>query len=109
MSLYVDADSPLHHDQSGSFALVCPHCQVLSHMTAVSVPSFSKLQSAKSSHVGRVYRCASCSAPVLLKFPGQIYGSHRVELSGNFQELQRPPEKFAFTYLSEDCEVLFRE
>ena len=33
----------------------------------------------------------------------------RVELSGSFQELERPREKFGFTHLPEEADVLFRE
>jgi len=109
MSLYVDSESRLHHDQASSFALSCAHCQVLAHLTAVSIPQFAQLIAAKPNHVGIVYRCDSCCAPVFLKFPVKIYATNRVELSGNFQELERPPEKFAYTYLSEECEALFRE
>jgi hypothetical protein len=109
MSLYVDSDSRLHHDQEGSFALNCPHCQVFSHLTAVSVPQFGRLAAAKPSHVGIVYRCDSCNSPVFLKYPVKMYGANRVELSTNFHELERPREKFAFTYLSEECETLFKE
>src|SRR5262245_49044882 len=109
MSLYVDSDSRLHHDQEGSFALNCPHCQVFSHLTSVSVPQFARLAAARPSHVGIVYRCDSCNSPVFLKYPVKMYGANRVELSGNFHELERPREKFAFTYLSEECETLFKE
>ena len=38
MSVYVDANSRLHHDQERSLALNCPVCQVFTHITAVSVP-----------------------------------------------------------------------
>ncbi|HTE41746.1 MAG TPA: hypothetical protein VK629_13015 [Steroidobacteraceae bacterium] len=109
MSLYVDSDSRLHHDQASSFALICPHCQVLSHLTPVSVPSFSQLASVRPKQVGIVYRCDSCSSPIFLKFAVKMYASSRVELSGNYNELERPPEKFSFTHLSEECETLFRE
>jgi hypothetical protein len=109
MSLYVDSDSRLHHDQAASFALNCPHCQVFAHLTPVSVPDFAQLTAAKPSHVGIVYRCDSCNAPVFLKHQVKIYAASRVELSTNFLELERQREKFAFTYLSEECETLFKE
>ena len=75
MSIHIDSNSRLHHDQEASFALVCPHCQVLSHMTAVSIPQFTQLSAHKPNHVGIVYRCDSCNAPVFLKFPVKIYAS----------------------------------
>lgn len=109
MSIHIDSNGRLHHDQEASFALVCPHCQVFSHLTAVSVPQFTQLIANKPSHVGLVYRCDSCNAPVFLKFPVKIYAGNRVELAANFQELERPREKFTYTYLPEESEQLFKE
>jgi hypothetical protein len=109
MSVYVDANSHLHHDQERSLALNCPHCQVYSHITAVSVPRYSELVSARPSHVGVVYRCDSCNAPVFLRFTVKMYAANRVELANNFVELERAREKFNFTYLPEESEKLFRE
>jgi hypothetical protein len=109
MSIFVDTNSQLQHDQADNFALTCPHCQVLSHLTPVSVPQYRELQSMRPSHVGIVYRCDSCNAPIFLKYPVKLYGAHRVELSGSFVELERAREKFTFTYLPEEAEVLFRE
>lgn len=109
MSIYIDSNGRLHHDQEASFALVCPHCQVFSHLTAVSVPQFNQLAASKPSHVGLVYRCDSCNAPVFLRFPVKIYAGNRVELATNFQELERPREKFTYTYLPEETELLFKE
>ena len=109
MSVYVDANSRLHHDQERSLALNCPHCQVYSHITAVSVPQYPELVSARPSHVGVVYRCDSCNAPIFLRFAVKMYAANRVELANNFVELERAREKFNFTYLPEDCEKVFRE
>jgi hypothetical protein len=109
MALYVDSSGVLHHDQAHNFALACPHCQVLSHLSPVSVPSYAQLLAYKPSHVGVVYRCDSCNAPVFLKFPVKMYASSRIELSTSFQELERAREKFSFTYLPEDAEALFKE
>ena len=36
--LYIDAAGTLHYDKAANFALTCPHCQVLAHLTPVSVP-----------------------------------------------------------------------
>ncbi|MGI9246226.1 MAG: hypothetical protein ACR2I8_05925 [Steroidobacteraceae bacterium] len=109
MSVYVDSNSHLHHDQERSLALMCPHCQVYTHITAVSVPQFSELVSSRPNHVGVVYRCDSCSAPIFLKFAVKMYAANRVELANNFVELERAKEKFNFTYLPEDVERVFRE
>ena len=109
MSIYLDSAGSLHHDQAHNFALACPHCQVLSHLTAVSVPQFQQLVALKPSHVGIVYRCDSCNAPIFLKYPVKMYAGNRIELGTNFQELERAKEKFSFSHLPEDAETLFRE
>jgi hypothetical protein len=109
MSVYVDSGSRLRHAQERSLALACPHCQVYSHITVVSVPNFAELVASRPNHVGVVYRCDSCSAPIFLKFAVKMYADDRVELASNFVELERAREKFNFTYLPEDVERLFRE
>jgi hypothetical protein len=109
MSVYVDSSSRLHHDQERSLALPCPHCQVYSHITAVSVPQFAELVASRPNHVGVVYRCDSCSAPIFLKFAVKMYAANRVELANTFVELERAREKFNFTYLPEEIERHFRE
>jgi hypothetical protein len=109
MPVYVDANSRLHHDQERSLALNCPHCDVFSHITAVSVPQYAELVASRPSHVGVVYRCDSCNAPIFLKFSVKVYAANRVELASGFVELERAREKFSFTYLPEESESLFRE
>lgn len=109
MSVYVDSSSRLHHDQERNLALMCPHCQVYTHITAVSVPQFAELAASRPSHVGVVYRCDSCNAPIFLKYAVKMYAANRVELASTFVELERSKEKFNFTYLPEDVERLFRE
>ncbi len=38
-----------------------------------------------------------------------VYGAARIELSPQFTEVERAREKFSFTYIPEDVELLFRE
>ncbi len=109
MPIYIDSNGTLHHDQEHNFALACPHCEVLSHLTPVSVPQYSQLVAFKPSHVGIVYRCDSCNAPLFLKYPVKMHAGNRVELSSNFQELERAREKFSFMHLPEEAEVSMRE
>jgi hypothetical protein len=109
MPIYIDASGALHHDQAANFALACPHCQVVAHLTPVSVPSYAQLTAFKPSHAGIVYRCDSCNEPIFLKFPVKMYVGSRVELGSNFQELERAREPFPFTHLPEEAETLFRE
>ena len=109
MSSYIDASGRLHHEQEANLALTCPHCQVLSHITPIAVPSFDELVSHRPKHVGVVFRCDSCNAPVFLRFPVRMYGNNRVELGAQYIEVERPREKFSYTYLPEEIETLFRE
>ena len=109
MAVYIDSSGRLHHDQESGLALSCPHCGVLAHVTPVSVPDFNVLQQHKPSQVGLVYRCAACNAPVFLRFTVKLYGGSRVELAPNFVELERAREKFNFTYLPEETELLVKE
>jgi hypothetical protein len=109
VAVYLDSSGRLHHDQESALALVCPQCQVLAHITPVSVPDFNALQQHKPSQVGIVYRCAACNAPVFLRFTVKLYGGSRVELAPGFTELERAREKFNFTYLPEDTEALLKE
>ena len=89
--------------------LECPYCGVYAHMQPQSVPDVSSLLRDKPKHVGLVYKCDACSAPVFLRFPVRQYEENRIELSRNFVELERPKERFAFSYLPKHTEVLFRE
>ena len=109
MSTYIDAEGRLHHDQEANLALTCPHCQVLAHVTPIAVPGFGELAAHPPKHVGVVYRCDACNAPIFLRFPVKMFGSHRLELGAQFSEVERPREKFSYTYLPEEVEVLFRE
>ncbi len=109
MSTYIDAGGRLHHDQEANLALTCPHCQVLSHVTPIAVPGFDELVTHRPRHVGVVYRCDSCNAPIFLRFPVKMFGSNRLELGAQFSEVERPREKFSYTYLPEEVELLFRE
>ncbi len=109
MAVHIDSAGRLHHEQQGSLALACPHCQVLAHITPMSVPDYNLLQLHKPSQVGLVYRCEACNAPIFLRFTVKLYAGNRVELAPSFVELERPREKFNFTYLPETVETLFRE
>ncbi len=109
MAVYIDSAGRLHHDQESGLALNCPHCQVLAHISPLSIPDFNALQEHKPAMVGLVYRCESCNAPVFLRFQVKLYAGSRVELAPNFEELERAHERFNFTYLPEDTEILLKE
>jgi hypothetical protein len=109
MSVYIDTSDRLHQEQATSLALTCPHCLVLAHVTPQAVPRFSDLSAQRPKQVGIVYRCDACNSPIFLRFNVRSYGAARIELSSQFSEIERPKEKFSFTYLPEDVETMFRE
>lgn len=109
MSVHIDNQSRLHHDQAQHLAVTCPHCEVFSHITALAVPQYEQLIEFRPKHIGVVFRCDSCNSPVFLKFTAKMYAANRIELASTFVELERAREKFSFTYLPEEAEVLFKE
>lgn len=109
MSVYIHFDGRLRNSREQHMAVRCPQCQVLSHITPVSIPDYKRLTEYKPKDVGMVYRCDSCNAPVFLKYAVKNYHEDHVELSTHFIELERAREKFNFTYLPEGIESLFRE
>ena len=109
MSVYIDSSSLLHHDQEKNLVVTCPHCQVVAHITATAVPRFEDLQLYKPKQVGVVYLCDNCHLPNFLRYAARNYGANRIELSPQFVEVERAKEKFTFTYLPEEVELLFKE
>ncbi|MDX1507902.1 MAG: hypothetical protein R3358_06460 [Woeseiaceae bacterium] len=89
--------------------LECPYCSVYAHMTPQSIPNAARLIETRPKHVGLVYQCDSCKAPVFLRFAVKEIAADHVELYRNFVELERPKERFPFSYLPKHTEVLFRE
>jgi hypothetical protein len=106
--MYITPQDELHVEYQG-IALTCPHCQTLTHLTAVAVPKFEDLSRRKPKHVGIVFRCDACTEPVFLKFLVKAYTAQRVELAANYTEIERARENFPLTYLPEEAESLFKE
>ena len=109
MSIHIDPSSHLVNSQEKTLALTCPHCQVVAHVTVSAVPRFEELQTYRPAQIGIVYRCDACHAPIFLRFTVRMYAASRIELSPQFAEVERAREKFSFTYLPEEVELLFRE
>jgi hypothetical protein len=109
MAIVLDRDQGLLLDDNEQIGLECPYCGVYSHMSPQSVPHAGDLLQHKPKHVGLVYRCDACQAPVFLRFAVKRFSENQVELYRNFIELERPKERFAFSYLPKHTEVLFRE
>lgn len=109
MAVHIDATGTLRHDQAQNLALTCPHCHVLAHITPTAVPRFEDLQAHKPKQVGIVYLCDACHAPIFLRYMARMYGATRIELSPQFTEVERAREKFSFTYVPEQVELVFKE
>jgi hypothetical protein len=109
MALALDTNGGLLSDDDERLALDCPYCGVYSHMTPQSVPAAEKVIETRPKHVGLVFQCDACRAPVFLRFATKSFTDSRVDLYRNFVELERPKERFAFSYLPKHTEILFRE
>ncbi len=99
----------LSGDDGDRLALECPYCGVYASMSPQALPDVGKLIETRPKHVGLVYQCNACKAPVFLRFAAKEFGEDYVELYRNFVELERPRERFPFSYLPKHTEVMFRE
>ncbi len=109
MAIVLDKDRGIESELEERIGLECPYCGVFAHMSPQAFPDAAAVSRNKPKHVGLVYQCDACHAPVFLRFAVREYSENRVELFRNFIELERPKERFAFSYLPEHTEVLFRE
>lgn len=109
MAILLDRVQGLKSDDDEHIGLECPYCGVYAHMSPQSMPDAARLIETRPKHVGLVYQCDACRAPVFLRFAVKRFGEDEVELYRNFVELERPKEKFPYSYLPKHTEVLFRE
>ena len=109
MAIVLEREHGLRQESADQFSLECPYCGVYAHMTPQSIPDVDVLLKDKPKHIGLVYQCDACNEPIFLRFAVREYSASGVELFHNFVELERPKERFSFSYLPEDTEVLFRE
>jgi len=109
MAITIERNQGLKQQTDEQFGLECPYCGVYTHLTPQSVPDPEIVLKDKPKHVGLVYQCDACHAPIFLRFAVKEYKEDGIELYRNFIELERPKEKFSFSYLPKDTDVLFRE
>ena len=109
MSIILDKNQGPESWLEERIGLECPYCGVYANMSPQSVPDATSLLRDKPKHVGLVYQCDACHAPVFLRFAVREYSDNRVELLRNFVELERPKERFSFSYLPKHTEIMFRE
>jgi len=109
MAIIIERGKGLYDQADEQFGLECPYCGLYSHMTLQSVPEFENLFAVRPKDIGVVYQCDACRAPVFLRYAVREITENSVELYRNFVELERPKERFAFSYLPKHVEILFRE
>ena len=109
MAITIERNRGIRRQAEEQFGLECPYCGVYSHMSPQSVPEFDDLIEVKPKHIGLVYQCDACHAPIFLRYAIKQFGDDAIELYQNFIELERPKERFQFSYLPKHTEVLFRE
>ena len=109
MSIYIDTNDRLHNEQAGNLAQTCPHCAVFAHITPLAIPSFRELAATHPKRTGLVYRCDACHAPIFLRTQVRSYAADRIELSSQFEEVERALEPFDYADLPPEIETLFGE
>ncbi|MGI9205999.1 MAG: hypothetical protein ACR2Q3_18425 [Woeseiaceae bacterium] len=109
MTITIEPGRGIQRQSEEEFGLECPYCGVYAHMSPQSIPDFDNLEESRPKHVGLVYQCDACSAPVFLRFAVKQFSEHKIELYRNFIELERPKERFQFSYLPKHTEIIFRE
>ena len=109
MAITLEREQGLVQQTDEQFGLECPYCGVYVHMSPQSVPDVESLLRDRPKHIGIVYQCDACAAPVFLRFAVKHYSDDAAELYQNFVELERPKERFPFSYLPKHTETLFRE
>jgi len=108
MSIFITPQDQLHFEHQG-ISLTCPHCQTLTHVSAMAIPKFDELVLTKPEHVGIVFRCDACGEPIFLKFAAKSFSPQRIDLAATYTEVERGPENFPLAYLPEEAESMFRE
>lgn len=93
------------------FSLKCPHCNISSNISAVSIPRFEYLTRFRPKVVGIAYRCDSCNYPIFLRFKVTSFNDSkgRIVLDEDYAQVERPQETFEFKYLPATVEADFRE
>ena len=109
MAMILDTTQGLLQAHDEEIGLECPYCNVYAHMSPQAVPDAASLLADRPKHVGFVFQCDACQAPVFLRFAIRSFEGDRVELYRNFVELERPKERFSYSYLPKHTELLFRE
>jgi hypothetical protein len=109
MQVFIDSTGAISFGEERETSRNCPHCNAYSRMSPQATPTFDSLLVQKPRTIGVVMRCHACNALVFLRFATRAFGSNRVELSPQAFDVERPIEKFAFNYVPDEVEGMFRE
>ena len=97
------------------FATVCPHCRTSTNLSAVSTPRWEQMARYRPKKVIVGYRCDACGEPIALKFAAngnydaQNVNQVVIQLSADFEELERPMQTFDYQHLPDAVAADFRE
>lgn len=92
-------------------SLTCPHCNVVTGVTLLSIPNYSYLMRFRPSMIGMGYMCGSCKEPVFLKFKIKTYESHnhRIQIDEIPVQVEFPKVDFEYKYVPEPVGSDFKE
>jgi hypothetical protein len=107
VSIYVNKNKGF--SQAEPITRECPHCGAHAQLLPVAAPSFEVLAQTRPKHAGIVFRCAACNEPRFLRAAVRAVGADSIELAPNLVEVERPRERFQYTYLPDPIEQLLRE
>lgn len=99
--MYIGNDNNPQIIADKHFTVKCPHCNVRSGVSLVSVPRFEYLHRFRPTWVGIGYRCDACNEPVFLKFRITGFGNP-VQIDEQPVEIQCAAETFDLSYLPAD-------
>src|SRR5437763_1719538 len=101
-----DPDNIIDH----AVSIRCPKCNDACHLAAVSTPRWEQMKRYKPDEVIVGYRCGSYEAAIALRFKVDgNYGNQYIDLSEEYEELERPMETFDYQHLPESVAGDFKE
>jgi hypothetical protein len=107
--MYIDQQNNPNSVFDHHITIRCPHCNIPTNITAVSIPRFELVKRFKLRRVGVAYRCNSCNEPVFLVFPVTNPAVHPIEIQERYREVEKATESFEFQYLPDAVAEDFRE
>ncbi len=72
--MFIDSQDELHVEYQG-IALTCPHCQTLTHLTAVAHAEFEELSHRRPKHIGIVFAATPAANPYSSNSRSGLHGA----------------------------------